>query len=38
MGADRVVDLDPLAEYWANADSRLFVQQLGVRGVPGARG
>ena len=26
-----------LAEYWANADSLLFVQQLGVREVP-ARG
>jgi hypothetical protein len=22
------------AEYWANADSLLFVQQLGVREVP----
>jgi hypothetical protein len=27
-----------LAEYWANADSLLFVQQLGVREVPGTRG
>jgi hypothetical protein len=26
-----------LAEYWANADSLLFFQQLGVREVP-ARG
>jgi SnoaL-like polyketide cyclase len=25
-----------LAEYWANADSLLFFQQLGVREVPGA--
>jgi len=24
-----------LAEYWANADSLLFFQQLGVRDVPG---
>ena len=23
-----------LAEYWANADSLLFIQQLGVRQVP----
>jgi SnoaL-like polyketide cyclase len=23
-----------LAEYWANADSLLFIQQLGVREVP----
>jgi len=23
-----------LAEYWANADSLLFFQQLGVREVP----
>jgi hypothetical protein len=23
-----------LAEYWANADSLLFFQQLGVRAVP----
>jgi SnoaL-like polyketide cyclase len=30
----RVVD-GMLAEYWANADSLLFVQQLGVREVPG---
>jgi hypothetical protein len=27
-----------LAEYWANADSLLFVQQLGVREVPGTGG
>jgi hypothetical protein len=26
-----------LAEYWANADSLLFMQQLGVKEVPGAR-
>ena len=25
-----------LVEYWANADSLLFVQQLGVKEVPGA--
>ena len=25
-----------LAEYWANADSLLFFQQLGVREVPAA--
>jgi predicted ester cyclase len=25
-----------IAEYWANADSLLFVQQLGLREVPGA--
>jgi hypothetical protein len=30
----RVVD-GMLAEYWANADSLLFMQQLGVREVPG---
>ena len=29
----RVVD-GKLAEYWANADSLLFVQQLGVRELP----
>jgi SnoaL-like polyketide cyclase len=29
----RLVD-GKLAEYWANADSPLFVQQLGVREVP----
>jgi len=33
----RVID-GMLAEYWANADSLLFVQQLGVKAVPGARG
>ena len=33
----RVVD-GMLAEYWANADSLLFVQQLGVKEVPGTRG
>jgi SnoaL-like polyketide cyclase len=33
----RVVD-GMLAEYWANADSLLFVQQLGIREVPGTRG
>jgi predicted ester cyclase len=33
----RVVD-GMLAEYWANADSLLFVQQLGVREVPGTGG
>ena len=33
----RVVD-GRLAEYWANADSLLFVQQLGVKEVPGTRG
>jgi hypothetical protein len=33
----RVVD-GMLAEYWANADSLLFVQQLGLREVPGTRG
>ena len=27
-----------LAEYWANADSLLFVQQLGLTEVPGTRG
>jgi hypothetical protein len=32
----RVID-GMLAEYWANADSLLFVQQLGVKEVPGAR-
>jgi predicted ester cyclase len=32
----RVVD-GMLAEYWANADSLLFVQQLGVGEVPGTR-
>ena len=32
----RVVD-GMLAEYWANADSLLFVQQLGVKEVPGTR-
>lgn len=32
----RVVD-GMLAEYWANADSLLFMQQLGVKEVPGAR-
>jgi hypothetical protein len=26
-----------LAEYWANADSLLFIQQLGVREVPAYR-
>jgi hypothetical protein len=33
----RVID-GMLAEYWANADSLLFVQQLGIREVPGTRG
>ena len=33
----RVVD-GMLAEYWANADSLLFVQQLGLTQVPGTRG
>ena len=33
----RVID-GMLAEYWANADSLLFVQQLGVKEVPGTRG
>jgi hypothetical protein len=32
----RVID-GMLTEYWANADSLLFVQQLGVTEVPGAR-
>jgi len=32
----RVAD-GKLAEYWANADSLLFVQQLGVREVPAQR-
>jgi hypothetical protein len=32
----RVVD-GMLAEYWGNADSLLFVQQLGVKEVPGSR-
>lgn len=32
----RVVD-GMLAEYWANADSLLFIQQLGIKEVPGAR-
>ena len=33
----RVID-GMLAEYWANADSLLFVQQLGVKDLPGTRG
>jgi len=33
----RVVDA-MLAECWANADSLLFAQQLGVRAVLGTRG
>ena len=33
----RVID-GMLAEYWANADSLLFVQQLGVKEVPGSPG
>jgi hypothetical protein len=32
----RVVD-GMLAEYWANADSLLFAQQLGLKAVPGVR-
>jgi hypothetical protein len=32
----RVID-GMLVEYWANADSLLFVQQLGVSDVPGTR-
>ena len=32
----RIAD-DQLAEYWANADSLLFLQQLGVREVPARR-
>jgi predicted ester cyclase len=36
MGIDilRIVD-GQLVEYWRNADGLLFVQQLGVREVPG---
>ena len=32
----RIVD-SKVAEYWANADSLLFVQQLDVAEVPGTR-
>ena len=35
-GTDTLRLVDGLiAEYWANADSLLFIQQLGVREVPG---
>ena len=36
--ARKLLDANCDAEYWANADSLLFVQQLGLTAVPGSRG